>query len=369
MPLEILALALVFLIVIVIYIIICKKYLLKNISYSCKFSVEEAYEGDKILLIEEISNDKFLSIPWIRSDFTTSKNLIFSETRSKVADKMRFVTNIFMIKGNTHIKLSWKVDCGNRGHYKIDKVTLLVSDLFGFFHQILVFPVDAHVTILPTTYNPYDLEFTKFLPIGNLNITKHLVADPFEIIGAKEYTPRDSANKIDWKATARANKLMIKETMYSVSPAITVILNMQSVEGELDSVLHTDAIETAIKFCATLFNLTLMGNSSINFLSNTSTNTIPEILLNAPYENKYLHTIAEGGSDSVMNLMRVLSHIPLCNTRDFLTYLKEQQDYINSVNYNTDVILVSCYTNDKIDEFIQNHENCILAKISEGDVM
>lgn len=352
MPLEIIALGLVFVVVVCLYRIVCKKYLLQNLNYTATFSIDEVYEGDRVELVEVITNDKFMSIPWVRSDFTTSKNLRFSETRSKVADRQRFVTSIFMIKGNTQIERRWKVDCDNRGYYTIDKVSLLVSDLFGWFHEIVVFPVNIDIIVLPTPFTPNDIEFTKFLPIGKLNITRHLVADPFEIVGAKEYTPRDDANRIDWQATARANKLMIRETMYSVTPAMTVVLNMQSIEGEIDAVLHTEVMEKAIQICASLFNLNMYSNS---FYCNTT----PSKIMLENEQDKYIKV----SNAQAIDLMQILSHISLYHNRDFPTYLSEIEEAIEDIGSNSDIVIVSCYTNEKINNFVQSHENCILVLV------
>lgn len=360
---EILVLAIIIILILGIYKFICRKYLLKNLTYSCYFSVDEVYEGEQIEFVEEIANDKFLSIPWMKTDFTTSKWLEFSETRSNVFDQQRFVSNIFMLKGHRSIERRWKVHCAKRGIFTIDKVILAGSDLFGGHYGFITATVNLSITVLPNPLKSQDLEFSQYLPIGEINIQRHLVADPFEIVGSKEYTQRDSVSRIDWTATARMQKLMVRETMYSVSPKMSVILNLQSREDEFDATLDRKNIEKAIKLCAGLFQTTLFGSAPVSFFCNTSAEHIPIEILE---DSDFLEANAAGGADSIMNLMRILSYLPFFHTRDFSTYLKMIE---NRIDDDSDIVIVSSYTNAQINEFIASKQHCFLvpAICTEGD--
>ena len=68
-----------------------------GLSYTCRFSQTEATEGDEIQLIEEISNNKFLPLPWFKAEITTSRFLEFAGSQSLVTEDTRFVPSFFIL--------------------------------------------------------------------------------------------------------------------------------------------------------------------------------------------------------------------------------------------------------------------------------
>ena len=62
-----------------------RRYTFKNFKYNCFFSSDEVYEGDEIEFTEEITNAKFLPLPWLKTELTTSKWLEFSGLQSPVS--------------------------------------------------------------------------------------------------------------------------------------------------------------------------------------------------------------------------------------------------------------------------------------------
>ena len=70
---EVLALALVVLVIISLQAYIFKKFGFKKLEYKCEFSTSEANEGDEIYLIETVYNGKLLPIPWLKVELNTSR--------------------------------------------------------------------------------------------------------------------------------------------------------------------------------------------------------------------------------------------------------------------------------------------------------
>ena len=56
---------------------ITNRWILKGIEYSRYFSVNSAFEGQEIEMIERISNRKLLPVPWLRIESKISENLEF----------------------------------------------------------------------------------------------------------------------------------------------------------------------------------------------------------------------------------------------------------------------------------------------------
>ena len=76
--------------VLVAQYLIYKNLGLKNVTYKLTISRNEAFENDEIEVIEEIENNKWLPLPWMRSEISCSRWLSFyggSQSVGKDAQK------------------------------------------------------------------------------------------------------------------------------------------------------------------------------------------------------------------------------------------------------------------------------------------
>lgn len=333
-----------FILVLVIWLVfiinnrLYRRFLFKNFTYRCYFTKQEVCEGDDLELVEELTNAKWLPIPWLKTDFSLPRYLLISKTRSVVTDKTRFFSSFFMVKGQHSIKRSWSIHCERRGVFEIEKVIAVASDLFGNEIQSQVFPVNISLTVLP---NPTFSDIEKLNPVqltGLTPVRRSLTQNPFELIGAREYTDRDPMNKIDWLATARTKSLMVRETAFSASPKLAVLLNIQSSAGERDFAIDEQPIEAAIKLCAGLFY-------------HAATQDIPfSFYCNAPISGDTVHTHLESGMAHVMRHLRLLAALPLRNSRDFSEFLVNHRNELEGF----DVVVISAYLGGKLNEVLEN---------------
>lgn len=57
---------------------------MKKLEYECRLSTAEANQGDEVELVESLSNKKWLPLPWLKTEITTSKWLDFAGSQSIV---------------------------------------------------------------------------------------------------------------------------------------------------------------------------------------------------------------------------------------------------------------------------------------------
>ncbi|MFZ2538510.1 MAG: DUF58 domain-containing protein [Oscillospiraceae bacterium] len=319
-----------------------KKFMFHGFTYRCHFSANEVYEGDEIELIEELINAKFLPMPWLKTDFTLSKWLDIAGTRSVVTDKVRFFSSFFMLKHHHSVTRSWKVKCMQRGVFPINRIIVVASDLFGNHIQSLAFPVNISITVLPNPTKLDSFSCTPISPFGYTPTRRGLITNPFETIGAREYTQHDSMNKIDWLATARTKKLMVRENTFFTNPNLIVILNMQSRQSERDAVLDEANVENAIRVCAGLFYQTMKDDIPVRFFANTSFNG-----------TNYVSTMSGFGKEHTRDLLRVLAALPLRNTHEFSNFLT----HISGDLKGSDIVVVTAYICDEMKEALAVHQN------------
>ena len=78
--------------------LIYRKLVLKGVEYKVDFNVTEAFEGDTIEIVEEISNNKWLPVPWLKTELSTSRWLEFTGSAAARGSDARFVPSVFALK-------------------------------------------------------------------------------------------------------------------------------------------------------------------------------------------------------------------------------------------------------------------------------
>jgi uncharacterized protein (DUF58 family) len=124
----------------------------------------------------------------------------------------------------------WRAEttCGRRGRFRIGPLVLRSGDPFGLFPRYHVEPDTHDLLVYPATVDMS--HFT--LPVGDLPggsaIQKRTPFVTPNASSIRDYFPGDAFNRIAWRATARTNKLMVKEFELDPTSDIWVTVDMQA---------------------------------------------------------------------------------------------------------------------------------------------
>ena len=305
-----------------------KTYAFKNLEYSCTLSTNECYEGDEIELVEEIVNKKWLPLPWLKAEITTSRWLSFAGAQSGVTDSTRFVPSFFSVKGYSKVTRRWKVKCLKRGEFGIEQVVLITTDLLGYSNLSRPGGGGARVLVLPRAIESDALQVSPRYLNGDIMVKRQLLTDPFYISGVREYTGFEPMSRIHWPATAQQQRIMVYNNDYTSRQSVTIILNMQSRQFEHQEVVDEDRMENGIRVCAGLFQTALSGMPT-RFMSNCTTDSSRSTTVTGEY----------WGEEYIVGLLELLARLQLHSTEDFGNYLAGITASISS----TDIVIVSGY--------------------------
>lgn len=319
--------------------LIFARHSLTHLEYTCDFSTDEATQGDTISLIEVVSNHKWLPVPWLKSEITTTKWLDFAGAQSIVTDQTRFVPSFFVVKSFQKVQRVWHVKCLKRGEFSIQRISLVSTDLIGGSTLTRPATSTSQILILPASIDlAANFISPKYLS-GDVLVRRNLIADPFYLAGVREYQPGDSMNKIHWSATAKEGTLMVHRLEYTADQSLTVVLNMQSRAYENDGIIDLDRVEYAICVCASIFDQTVDEQIPVRLLANGST----EAGRTSTASGEYF------GEHHVMELKRILAKLQQRSTDDFPTYLNDQFSAIQT----SDTVIVTAYINEEIASFVR----------------
>lgn len=337
---EIIALALIFAFALGAEVLLFGRFAFTGLKYRCEFSSPEAYEGDKLFLVETVYNRKLLPVPWLKVDIHSSRWLNFAGTCSVVAQENRRVTSSFTLRGYQRTTRRWHLACLKRGVFTTENVTLVSGDLLNFRVVSIPVRVNASLTVYPEII---DLEevFTpvNFLQSDNI-VRRWIVDDPFIVAGARDYTGSDPLNRIHWPATAREGRLMIRKNDFTAQNSLAILLNMQSKPDEYADIIYKDKAELGIKAAATLLNRALEAGMPVRLATN---GCIPE------EQNRTILTGEAADREHAAGLLKILAKLTMRTVKDFEYFMEDITDVIT----NSRVIIITPYVSRQLGEQIR----------------
>ena len=315
------------------------KYFFVNLEYTCSFSKEEVFEGDEIEIIETISNNKWLPVSCLKSELTISKWLDFIGAYAQVNDQTRSLPSMFALRGYQKITRRWRVKCLKRGVFAIEDVALVARDLMNLCVMSRVVKINKEITVLPKAYDGYLKQIQSSYIQGDVIVKRFIIEDPFYSLGVRNYTDRDSMNKIHWGATAKQQEIMVYHNDYTSRQECMIILNMQSHDYQINEVISENIIEEGIKVCAALFEHTLSLGIPVAFMTNSMLTE----------DDDRVTTRRQWGKEYIHQLYLLLAHLKLRSTAYFGDFLMSNYFSIQA----TDIILVTCFINKDIAHFMR----------------
>jgi uncharacterized protein (DUF58 family) len=136
-----------------------------------------------------------------------------------------------------------------RGKYHSYGVKLSTSDIFGFVKKEKFVSMPSELLVYPKYHNIEQWEAYEKHDSETSIALQDFIEDRTSIAGAREYVPGDKLTSLDWKATARANKLMTKEFEDYVGQNFLVVFNNSVPDN---SFAVSDAYEKGIELVTSI---------------------------------------------------------------------------------------------------------------------
>ncbi len=333
---ELIAILIIVGIVVFVELFLYRKMVLKGIEYTVDFNVSEAFEGETIEIIEEVSNNKWLPVPWLKTELSTSRWLEFTGSAAARGSDARFVPSVFALKPYQKCTRTRKAVALKRGEFTLESTSLIGGDLLGLASVSKSVKTNRSIRILPSPYEVGEGELSSEELSGEIITRRFICDDPFLKSGSREYTGREPMNRIHWSSTAREGQLMVFNNDFTTENRVLILMNMQKMAvGDPRPPMIADT-ETMIKAGAFLIDMYAAMKSPVSFATNGSGKVL---------EN--------GGSseEDYLGILRVLAGLENeCDT-DFC-------DFCNCIDFEeiTDIAVITPYIDDRIIEFARNQK-------------
>lgn len=283
----------------------------RNLHVDIRFEKNHIFSGETSALVEVIENRKRLPLSMLKVKFKTDRHLIFESEKGSLTTDQFYRYDMFHIGGGEKVTRTLTFRGGRRGYYTIDEASLIASDLLLASMFLEDMPIKAEIYVYP---RPSDNEeFRKSLRQlnGEVLTRRHLLEDPFEYRGIRDYQPFDPIRCVNWKATAKTGELKVNQKNYTSLKSIRIFFNVQD-----DGILKKEeCVEESLRIVAGLSTFFLSQGIQVACFGNGV-----DILT-----EKYVSIEAKAGEGHIDNIYRSLARLNLEKpTVDFCKTFQER---------------------------------------------
>ena len=322
-------------------IVLYKFFILRGMVYKRTVSVRNAFEGEKISIIEDIQNNNFLPIPWMKAEALISPNLKFDYIKNMQTSQGGYHRSVFSIMPFYRIKRTHQVTCLLRGDYNVGNVTITSGDIFGFVSKITSYNNEARIIVYPSPLREDKLLECFHSLQGDVVVRRFINPDPFLVAGVREYQTGDPMSSINWKATARTNSLQVYRYDYSSNSNVLVLFNIDcySEQGPYPNEEESKRLEYGIHFCAAVVEKAIRQGIATGFCSNGHFRD----------DKDFVNIPSRCSTPQLYIILEAMAKLQLNRTLSFYTMIKSIRE---SVPKDTDILIVSLYTDEEIEKEI-----------------
>lgn len=161
------------------------------------------------------------------------------------------------------LQFTYTVNPMPRGEYDLERITLKTGDVFGFLQKTNTVTRKRRILV----YSQYE-EVSNWAPFeqqgdGSRHGGRHFQFDMTSVAGVREYSPGDRLSWLDWKSTARTNKLLTKEFERPLNEDMVVCIDRHADHYDEEGRMF----EKAVTVAASMVRFGLRRGSSVGFVS------------------------------------------------------------------------------------------------------
>ncbi|WNF36893.1 DUF58 domain-containing protein [Bacillaceae bacterium IKA-2] len=226
---------------------------------------------------------------------------------------------------------SYTIKQPKRGKYEFVKIKVRTSDLFGLFTKEKEVSVYNEMIVFPNYQQLDNVNMYNKNESESFITSKRIIEDITSVAGSREYVAGDRLTSIDWKVTARVNKLMTKEFEEYIGQRYFITIDC-SVKQQVDELIFEKAIELAASFVVHSYQKQIhLGLLSIG--------------------NQTIHHPVHYGQAHQISLLEQLAKLEIQKGNHFDVAFANE---VNKINTDTILILITTRLTDKMIENVKS---------------
>ncbi len=278
--------------VFVTWTIVWRKTVLPNVGATLSFSKSSIAYGESMELVVAVENPVMLPAPFVQCQVFLPEGLssaqpspdgmpVRSETdelggSDRVNDPRQVLPDdrgrrlglSFSLKPREHVDVRFTVYGAKRGRFRINDVSLTLSNGLSTDRQSITIMADIACTVHPR-YDILDRARMQAMRLGTMSTARKLFATSLDWIDMRPYQMGDAMRDISWMMSAKRGELIVLERSLAISHEWILVLNVQMSE---DQWYHTipNVVERVYEAGMSLACTLLQDEASVSLYANSS---------------------------------------------------------------------------------------------------
>lgn len=311
---------------------------LRKLEYKRYFSVKSAFEGDELYFIEEMTNRFFLPFRNIDVESNVPSGIKLWGCASGDDINQHFIST-FTLMPFTRIKRTHKAKCMKRGHYVLEtaKIEYVGEDVFiDSVNEFNVYPKEVPIEA-GESLNMY-LQYSGYSRYP-------LIQDVFSLSGIRKYEYGDAVNSINYKATAKASRLMVNSREYMLGRKVLVCVNFQMAEDSYIPIpKYEEYMENALSYAVYMLGECQRNGYMFGFCCNSRFS----------YGGRSEHYPMSAGKNAYMDILDIIACI---RTAEGDSILPSLESYINENINGTEIFMFTLRMDEAVEKRLEELEN------------
>ena len=244
---------------------------LDEVSYRRHFSRQRVFIGEEVTITMTLANKKPVPLGRMKIEDEIPDGIEI-EDRDLIASSsprtqtLRLLTSVAWYE---RIRWKYRVRGRERGLYYIGPARMESGDLFGFFASRHTAPDQDYILVYPKVVPLDELGLPASRPLGEVGGGIKIFPDPSRPAGVRDYQQGDPLKIMDWKASAKTQRLQVRTFDPSSNNTVVVVVATETTERTWEgySAVNLEHVITAAASVATYaaehqYNLGLFSNGA-----------------------------------------------------------------------------------------------------------
>lgn len=294
-----------------------KRFGLKRLEFTRSFDTQHAYCGQEIHMIEVLGNRKLLPIPILKVESRIDSELRFGNKNDLNIRHDAFHVSVFSLMPYTRITRTHQVTCHKRGYYELKTAALSANSLTGLASISADFSSEAHLHVFPQSLTLQELKLPSHSWQGDRVVRRWIMEDPFMASGVREYTTSDPMKNINWKVSAKNDKLQVNQYDPTAKQRLMILLNVDTAENQWTNTDQPEKIEYGLSVAATVIEMATRNLLEVGFGTNGFLKGLPR---------NPIRIEPKTGKQQNLFLMEHLARLAILRSINFHAFLEQEVD-------------------------------------------
>ncbi len=243
------------------------KVALEQVAYERRFSRQRVFIDEEITITMTLANRKPVPLGRIKIEDEIPDGIEIEEADLIAGPNVQTLRLYTSVAWYERIRWSYRVKGRRRGLFYIGPARMESGDLFGFFASRRTASGQDYILVYPRLVPLDELGLPASRPLGEVRGGMTIFPDPSRPAGVREYQRGDPLKLIDWKASAKAQRLQARTFDPSSSNTVVLVVAIETTERSWEGYSPTN-LERVITAAASVAAYAAEHQYSLGLFSN-----------------------------------------------------------------------------------------------------